>query len=53
MCNFHGFKDNSIVLNNKGKRNQKSGIVSMKDSKIQLGDDGVKRGAVSWEAELF
>ena len=42
------------MLINKGKKNQRQrDIVSTKDSAIHLREDGVKRGAVSWEEALF
>ena len=49
MCNFHGFKNDSIVLTNKGKKNQSQrDIVNIKDSTIQLREDEIRRGSVSW-----
>ena len=53
MYNFHGFKDSSIMLASKSKKNKKCDIVSIKDSTIQLKEEGLKRGAVSLEESLF
>ena len=54
MCNFHGLKDNSIVLSNNGKNNErKRDVISIKYFRIQLREDGIKRGTVVWEEALF
>ena len=53
-CNFHGFKDDSFVITNKGKKNQRQrDIVNINDSTIQLREDGIKRVAVSLEEASF
>ena len=54
LCDFHRFKDSHVELTKKSKKNENQrSVVSTTNYAIQNEEDGVKRGAVSWEEALF